>query len=151
VELFDLLEKGELMEGPKLSTVVTDMHKYRWFCLFIVRIVICAVLLFCNSKIALECISVFADKGLQGKDILPCQEARVEHGLGPRNLFTKTHFLSASVWLGSIDVLLMYRYVHISYYSMILLVSFEMRCCWLKCIVQTFLNEPLSFLHCRVA
>jgi hypothetical protein len=29
VELFDLLEKGELMEGPKLSTVVTDMHKYR--------------------------------------------------------------------------------------------------------------------------
>lgn len=29
VELFDLLEKGELMEGPKLSSVVTDMHKYR--------------------------------------------------------------------------------------------------------------------------
>jgi hypothetical protein len=29
VELFDLLEKGELMEGPQLSSLVTDMHKYR--------------------------------------------------------------------------------------------------------------------------
>jgi hypothetical protein len=31
VELFDLLEKGDLTEGPKLSALVTDMHKYRWF------------------------------------------------------------------------------------------------------------------------
>ncbi|ONM33757.1 O-fucosyltransferase family protein [Zea mays] len=29
VELFDLLEKGDLTEGPKLSALVTDMHKYR--------------------------------------------------------------------------------------------------------------------------
>lgn len=29
VELFGLLEKGELMEGPKLSSLVTEMHKYR--------------------------------------------------------------------------------------------------------------------------
>ncbi|CAD6341078.1 unnamed protein product [Miscanthus lutarioriparius] len=29
VELFDLLEKGDLMEGPKLSSLVTEMHKYR--------------------------------------------------------------------------------------------------------------------------
>ncbi|VAH33838.1 unnamed protein product [Triticum turgidum subsp. durum] len=29
VELFGLLEKGELMEGPKLSSLVTKMHKYR--------------------------------------------------------------------------------------------------------------------------
>ncbi|RLN30913.1 uncharacterized protein C2845_PM05G06910 [Panicum miliaceum] len=29
VELFDLLEKGELMEGPQLSSLVTDLHKYR--------------------------------------------------------------------------------------------------------------------------
>ncbi|XP_062202462.1 O-fucosyltransferase 38 isoform X2 [Phragmites australis] len=29
VELFNLLEKGELMEGLKLSSLVTEMHKYR--------------------------------------------------------------------------------------------------------------------------
>jgi hypothetical protein len=29
VKLFDLLEKGELMEGPKLSSFVTEIHKYR--------------------------------------------------------------------------------------------------------------------------
>ncbi|KAG8051275.1 hypothetical protein GUJ93_ZPchr0009g859 [Zizania palustris] len=29
VELFDLLLKGELMEGPKLSSLVTEMHKKR--------------------------------------------------------------------------------------------------------------------------
>jgi hypothetical protein len=29
VELFGLLEKGELMEGPKLSSLITKMHKYR--------------------------------------------------------------------------------------------------------------------------
>ncbi|KAG2623395.1 hypothetical protein PVAP13_3KG058600 [Panicum virgatum] len=29
VELFDLLEKGDLMEGPQLSSLVTDLHKYR--------------------------------------------------------------------------------------------------------------------------
>lgn len=29
MELFDLLEKGDLTEGPKLSALVTDMHKYR--------------------------------------------------------------------------------------------------------------------------
>lgn len=31
VELFDLLQKGELMEGPKFSSLVTEMHKNRWF------------------------------------------------------------------------------------------------------------------------
>uniref|UniRef100_A0A0E0J7L6 O-fucosyltransferase family protein n=1 Tax=Oryza nivara TaxID=4536 RepID=A0A0E0J7L6_ORYNI len=29
VELFDLLQKGELMEGPKFSSLVTEMHKNR--------------------------------------------------------------------------------------------------------------------------
>lgn len=29
VALFGLLEKGELMEGPKLSSLITKMHKYR--------------------------------------------------------------------------------------------------------------------------
>ncbi|KAK3136290.1 hypothetical protein QOZ80_5BG0431050 [Eleusine coracana subsp. coracana] len=29
VKLFDLLEKGELIGGPKLSSLVTEMHKYR--------------------------------------------------------------------------------------------------------------------------
>lgn len=29
VELFDLLEKGDLMEGPKLFSLVSEMHKYR--------------------------------------------------------------------------------------------------------------------------
>lgn len=29
MELFDLLEKGDLMEGPKLSSLVTEMHKHR--------------------------------------------------------------------------------------------------------------------------
>uniref|UniRef100_A0A0D9XXL4 O-fucosyltransferase family protein n=1 Tax=Leersia perrieri TaxID=77586 RepID=A0A0D9XXL4_9ORYZ len=29
VELFDLLQKGELMEGPKLSSLITEMHKNR--------------------------------------------------------------------------------------------------------------------------
>jgi hypothetical protein len=29
VELFGLIEKGELMEGPKLSSLIMRMHKYR--------------------------------------------------------------------------------------------------------------------------
>nr|CAB3463291.1 unnamed protein product [Digitaria exilis] len=29
VELFDSLEKGELMDDSKLSSLVTDMHRYR--------------------------------------------------------------------------------------------------------------------------
>lgn len=29
MELFDLLQKGELMEGPKFSSLVTEMHKNR--------------------------------------------------------------------------------------------------------------------------
>lgn len=30
MELFDSLEKGELMDDSKLSSLVTDMHRYRF-------------------------------------------------------------------------------------------------------------------------
>ncbi|KAL6906195.1 hypothetical protein ACP4OV_003796 [Aristida adscensionis] len=76
VGLFDLLEKGELREGPKLSSLVTELHKY--------------------------------NKGLQGRDMAPYQEARAENDLGPRNLSMKTHFPSVSALLGSTDMMTMY-------------------------------------------
>jgi len=87
----------------------------------------------------------------------PCQEARAEHGLGLRNLFMKTHFLSASVWLGGTDVLLMYRYdsiVHYTIWYSLLASRIEIKCCWLKFIVQTiapqrpFSDELTSFHNC---
>lgn len=31
VELFDKIERGELEEGPKLSSLVTEMHKHRYY------------------------------------------------------------------------------------------------------------------------
>lgn len=35
MELFDMIERGELKEGQKLSSLVTEMHKFRYFCLCI--------------------------------------------------------------------------------------------------------------------
>lgn len=32
VELFDKIERGQLVEGPKLSSLVTQLHKFRYFC-----------------------------------------------------------------------------------------------------------------------
>lgn len=30
VEFFDLIEKGEMEDGPQLSSLVSQMHKYRY-------------------------------------------------------------------------------------------------------------------------
>lgn len=31
VELFDMIDRGELKEGAKLSSLVSEMHEYRYF------------------------------------------------------------------------------------------------------------------------